>query len=139
MESHEVEIDGKIKPIKAVRSLCAHDILRYQIHGNKQIPMVRTDVPGRMEEGEVFAIETFGTTGRGHLRDDVGVYGYGRQKGVSSARVQSSSAKALLKTIDASFGTVVFCRRYLERMGVKSYHLGVSVDNFHKGAIRLTV
>ena len=120
-----MNINGKPRPVKAVRSLCGHDILRYQIHGNKQIPMIKTDNPDRMEEGEVFAIETFGSTGKGYLRDDAGVYGYGRQRGVSAAHVQMSSAKALLKTIDASFGTIVFCRRYLERLGVKSYHLGV--------------
>lgn len=126
MESYEVEIGGKSRPVKAVRSLCGHDILRYQIHGGKQIPFVRNNTTQRMEEGEVFAIETFGSTGRGHLRDDAGVYGYGRQKDVSSAHVQMSSAKALLRTIDKSFGTIVFARRYLERLGVKSYHLGVS-------------
>lgn len=36
-----------------------------------------------------------------------------------------TSAKSLLKTIDSNFGTLVFCRRYLERLGVKHYHLGV--------------
>lgn len=132
MESHEVEIGGETRPVKAVRSLCGHDILRYQIHGGKQIPFVRHDSPQRMEDGEVFAIETFGSTGRGYLRDDAGVYGYGRQKDVSAAHVRLSSAKALLKTIDASFGTIVFCRRYLERLGVKSYHLGVSAVRFSR-------
>lgn len=127
MESYEVEINGKTRPVKAVRSLCGHDILRYQIHGGKQIPLVKTDNPDRMEEGEVFAIETFGTTGRGNLRDDAGVFGYGRQQDVSAAHVSLASAKALLKTIDANFSTLPFCRRYLERLGVKSYHLGVSL------------
>jgi len=31
----------------------------------------------------------------------------------------------LLKTIDEHFGTLVFSRRYLERIGVKNYHLGM--------------
>lgn len=126
MESHEVTIGGKTKQVRAVRGLCGHNILRYHIHGRKQIPFVTTSTTARVEEGEVFAIETFGSTGKGYLRDDAGVYGYGRQEDVSAARVQSASARALLKTIDASFGPIVFCRRYLERLGVKSYHLGVS-------------
>ena len=71
MESYEVEIAGKLRPVKAVRNLSGHNILRYHIHGGKQIPFVKTNNRDKMEEGEVFAIETFGTTGRGYLSDDV--------------------------------------------------------------------
>jgi len=71
MESYEVDIRGKTFPVKAVRSLCAHDIKHYRIHGGKSIPFVRNSDQTKMEEGEVFAIETFGTTGRGVLVDDV--------------------------------------------------------------------
>lgn len=56
----------------------------------------------------------------------MGIYGYGRNADVSGANLHLSSAKALLKTIDANFGTLVFSRRYLERLGVKNYLLGVS-------------
>ncbi len=56
----------------------------------------------------------------------MGIYGYGRNGDVLGANLRLSSAKALLKTIDANFGTLVFCRRYLERLEVKNYHLGVS-------------
>lgn len=73
MESYEVEIAGKSLPVKAIRSLTGHDIVRYHIHGDKQVPFTKNDNPDKMEEGEIFAIETFGTTGRGYLRDDVGL------------------------------------------------------------------
>ncbi|KAG0650442.1 Methionine aminopeptidase 2-2 [Hyphodiscus hymeniophilus] len=131
MESYEVEIDGKTFPVKAVRGLSGHDILRYHIHGNKQVPFTKNNNRDKMEEGEVFAIETFGSTGRGIMRDDVGIYGYGRQDDVSGANLPLASAKSLLKTIDANFGTIVFCRRYLERLGVQKYHLGMRnlIDN----------
>ncbi|KAH8759618.1 methionine aminopeptidase 2-like protein [Hyaloscypha finlandica] len=125
MESYEVEIAGKLIPVKAIRNITGHDILRYHIHGGKQIPFIKNNNRDKMEEGEVFAIETFGSTGRGFLKDDVGVYGYGRNEHVSGANLHLSSAKALLKTIDENFGTLVFCRRYLERLGVKSYHLAM--------------
>lgn len=73
MESYEVEIAGKLFPVKAVRNITGHDILRYHIHGGKQIPFVKNKNPDKMEEGEVFAIETFGSTGKGFLCDDVGL------------------------------------------------------------------
>lgn len=71
MESYEVEIRGKTYPVRAVRNICAHDIKRYRIHGGKSIPFIRNNDQTKMEEGEIFAIETFGTTGRGKLYDDV--------------------------------------------------------------------
>jgi methionyl aminopeptidase len=126
MESYEVVIKGKIIPVKAVRNITGHNILRYHIHGDKQVPFIKTKTNQRMEEGDIFAIETFGSTGKAYLRDDVGVYGYGRNEHVSAAVLHSSSAKSLLKTIDDNFGTLVFARRQLERLpGVKNYHLGM--------------
>ena len=125
MESYEVELHGKVIPVKAIRNITGHDILRYRIHGDKQVPFVKTKTTQRMEEGDVFAIETFGSTGKAYLRDDVGVYGYGRNEHVSSAGLHHASAKALLKSIDTNFGTLVFSRRYLERLGAKNYHLGM--------------
>lgn len=71
MESYEVEIKGKTLPIKAIRNITGHDIKQYKIHGDKQVPFVKNSSRTRMEEGEIFAIETFGSTGRGYLRDDV--------------------------------------------------------------------
>jgi len=71
MESYEVEINGKTLPVKAIRSLSGHNIEQYHIHGGKHVSFVKNTDQTKMEEGEVFAIETFGTTGRGYLRDDV--------------------------------------------------------------------
>lgn len=36
------------------------------------------------------------------------------------------SAKALLKSIQKNFGTLPFCRRYLDHIGEKNYLLAVS-------------
>jgi methionyl aminopeptidase len=127
MESYEVVLNNKTIPVKAVRNITGHNILRYHIHGSKQVPFVATKTSQRMEEGDIFAIETFGTTGKGYLRDDAtSVYGYGRNEDVSTAGLHHASAKSLLKTIDENFGTLVFARRQLERLpGVKHWHLGM--------------
>lgn len=74
MESYEVDIRGKTYAVKAVRNICAHDIKHYRIHGGKSIPFIRNTNQTKMEEGEIFAIETFGTTGSGRLHDDVSCY-----------------------------------------------------------------
>jgi len=73
MESYEVEIRGKTFPVKAIRNITGHDIKRYHIHGDKQVPFIKNNSRQKMEEGEVFAIETFGSTGKGYMNDDVSV------------------------------------------------------------------
>ncbi|KAG9724747.1 methionine aminopeptidase, partial [Aureobasidium melanogenum] len=82
MESYEIELNGKTIPVKVVQNITGHNILRYKIHGDKQVPFIKTETDQRMEEGDIFAIETFGTTGNGYLIDDVGIYGYGRNEHV---------------------------------------------------------
>ena len=71
MESYEVEISGQTLPVKAIRNLNGHDIIQYSIHGGKSVPIVKSSDQTKMEEGEIFAIETFGSTGKGYVRDDV--------------------------------------------------------------------
>ncbi len=63
MESHEVELDGRTHQVKSIRNLNGHSIGAYQIHAGKSVPIVKGGEATRMEEGEFFAIETFGSTG----------------------------------------------------------------------------
>lgn len=71
MESYEVEINGTMHPVKCIRNLNGHNIDQHIIHGGKSVPIVKGGDQTKMEEGEVFAIETFGSTGKGYVRDDV--------------------------------------------------------------------
>jgi methionyl aminopeptidase len=73
MESYEVEIGGQTFPVKAIRNLTGHNIGQWQIHYGKSVPIVKGNDQTKMEEGEVFAIETFGSTGSGYVRDDVSI------------------------------------------------------------------
>jgi methionyl aminopeptidase len=63
MESHEVELDGKTYQVKCIRNLNGHSIAPYRIHAGKSVPIVKGGEATRMEEGEFYAIETFGSTG----------------------------------------------------------------------------
>ncbi|KAF6810818.1 methionine aminopeptidase [Colletotrichum musicola] len=127
MESYEVEIRGKTYPVKPVRNICAHNIEHYHIHGGKAIPFIKNSDQTKMEEDEVFAIETFGTTGRGFTRDDDGVYGYVLNDDAPlTPSLPLASSKRLLKTIRENFGSIVFCRRYLDRLGLERYLAGMN-------------
>jgi methionyl aminopeptidase len=64
MESYEVIINGKTYPVKSVKNLCGHTIEAYKIHAGKSVPIVKKVDNTKMEEGELYAIETFGSTGK---------------------------------------------------------------------------
>ena len=57
-------------PVKPIANLSGHSINRYQIHGGKSVQLVKNNDQTKMEEGEYFAIETFGSTGRGHVVEE---------------------------------------------------------------------
>lgn len=121
MESYEVELDGKTYQVKCCRNLNGHSIAPYQIHAGKSVPIVRGGEATKMEEGEFFAIETFGSTGRGYVREDLECSHYMKNFDVGHIPLRLPRAKHLLATIDRNFGTLAFCRRYLDRLGVEKY------------------
>lgn len=129
MESYEVEADGKVYPVKAIQNLSGHTIIPYSIHGGKagkSVPLIRTEDQTKMEEGEYFAIETFGSTGRGRVVENGEVSHYARAWDAPHVPLRLTSAKSLLKTINKNFGTLPFCRRYLDRLGESKYLLALN-------------
>ena len=97
-----------------------------------------------MEEGEFYAIETFGTTGRGHVVEDLECSHYMKNfhaphvplryveaplparssvrffEAKRSGLCRMPRAKKLLAHINKTFGTLAFCRRWLERAACES-------------------
>jgi len=126
MESYEVEIGGQTFPVKCIRNLNGHNIGQWQIHYGKSVPIVKSNDQTKMEEGEVFAIETFGSTGNGYVRDDLETSHYAKIADAPNVALRLSSAKNLLNVITKSFGTLPFCRRYLDRLGQEKYLLGLN-------------
>ncbi|KAK6222789.1 Methionine aminopeptidase 2 [Pestalotiopsis sp. IQ-011] len=126
MESYECEINGTTYPIKSIRNLSGHTILPYSIHGTKSVPIVKSNDTTKMEEGDVFAIETFGSTGTGKVWDEGEVSHYALNPDASTAGLRVASAKPLLNVIKKNFGTLPWCRRYLDRIGQEKYLLGLS-------------
>lgn len=127
MESYEVELNGQTHPVKSIRNLNGHDIVQFSIHGGKSVPIVKSNDQTKMEEGEIFAIETFGSTGKGYVRDDMETSHYAKKADApKNVPLRVSSARSLLNTITKNFGTLPFCRRYLDRLGHDKYLLGLN-------------
>ncbi|PWY86222.1 methionine aminopeptidase [Aspergillus heteromorphus CBS 117.55] len=126
MESYEVELNGTMYPVKCIRNLNGHNIEQHIIHGGKSVPIVKGGDQTKMEEGEVFAIETFGSTGKGYVREDMETSHYALIPDHNQVSLRLSSAKNLLNVINKNFGTLPFCRRYLDRLGQDKYLLGLN-------------
>ncbi|KAF2142321.1 uncharacterized protein K452DRAFT_226667, partial [Aplosporella prunicola CBS 121167] len=126
MESYEVTLDGQTHQVKCIRNLNGHNINQYEIHGGKSVPIVKGSDQTKMEEGETFAIETFGSTGKGYVRDDLETSHYAKCVDAPKVALRVSSAKTLLNSITKNFGTLPFCRRYLDRLGHDKYLLGLN-------------
>ncbi|KAL1740798.1 methionine aminopeptidase 2-like protein [Schizophyllum fasciatum] len=126
MESYEVEVNGKLIPVKPIANLSGHSIDRYTIHAGKSVCLVKNDDQTKMEEGEYFAIETFGSTGRGRVVDGGECSHYARKVDAPHVPLRLTTAKSLLKSINKNFGTIPFCRRYLDRVGESKYLLALN-------------
>ncbi|KIJ33367.1 hypothetical protein M422DRAFT_76487 [Sphaerobolus stellatus SS14] len=133
IESYEVEIKGKLIPVKPIENLSGHLIQNYRIHGpGKSILLVRNIDQTKMEEGEYYAIETFGSTGSGRVVDDGECSHFGKSfdpppnPSIRHALFPLNSARSLLKVINKNFGTLPFCRRYLDRVGETKHLLALN-------------
>ncbi|KAI8428607.1 hypothetical protein MSG28_007344 [Choristoneura fumiferana] len=135
MESHEVELDGHVYQVKPIRNLNGHSIGPYRIHAGKTVPIVKGGETTRMEENEFYAIETFGSTGRGQVHDDMDCSHYMKNFDLQQfvpLRLQSS--KQLLNLINKNFSTLAFCKRWLERAGASRYAMALK-DLCDKGVV----
>ena len=100
MESYEVEIDGKTYQVKPIHNLNGHSIGPYRIHAGKTVPIVKGREATRMEEGEVYAIDTFGSTGKGVFHDYMECSHYMKNFDVGHVPIMLPRTKHLLNVIN---------------------------------------
>jgi len=119
MESYEVTLpDGKVYPVKSIRNLNGHSIDPYVIHAGKSVPIVKGSGDStKMEEGEFYAIETFGSTGKGFVSEDMETSHYMKNKDAGFVQLRSQGSKQLYSYINKRFDTLAFCRRWLDEDG----------------------
>jgi methionyl aminopeptidase len=113
MESFEIELNGKIYPIKPIRNLGGHNIDSYTIHAGKYVPCIATNDMTKMEEGEVYAIETFATTGSGVVRELEPTSHYMKDPNHQYVDLKFKNYKKALNTINNLYDTLPFCDKWL--------------------------
>ncbi|KAK7794337.1 hypothetical protein R5R35_011272 [Gryllus longicercus] len=134
MESYEIELEGKTYQVKSIRNLNGHSISPYRIHSGKTVPIVKGGEATVMEENEIYAIETFGSTGRGQVHDDMEVSHYMKNFDMGYVPLRLQSSKSLLNVINKNFSTLAFCRRWLDRIGCTKYQMALK-DLCDKGIV----
>ena len=86
--------------MKSVKNLNGHSIEPYHIHAGKSVPIVKCNVQTKMVEGEQYAIETFGSTGKGHVNEDGECSHYMKDYECKHVNIRNPKAKGLLNYID---------------------------------------
>lgn len=99
-----------------------------------------TDATSRRSrrKGKIFAIETFGTTGRGYMIEDLECSHYMKRFECPHVPLRLNNSKKLLSHINKTFGTLAFCRRWLDRAdgGSTFLHGGSGKQEKYMGALK---
>lgn len=130
ISAYECEINGSVLPVRPIRNLTGHSIAPYRIHAGKSVPIVKSAQHSqaeynRMEEGEVYAIETFASTGKGFVTDEGDCSHFMKNFDAGFVPLRLKSARDLLKVIDEKFGTLAFCRRWLDAAGATHHQMAL--------------
>lgn len=114
IESYEVDINNKNYPLKSVADLCGHQIEQYRIHSGKIVPNICIPYyKERMKSGEVYAIETFPTTGTGKVKERIDQCSHYMINYKSKDSPKNGSNVPLFKQINQQFSTLAFCKRWI--------------------------
>lgn len=125
MESYECEYNEKIYSVKCIENLSGHSIAPFKIHSHNTVPIVSNNDQIKMLEGEVYAIETFGTTGRGYIEEKGDCSHFMKDWEIPAVPLRHKGSKNLLNFINRQFGTLAFCRRWIHDEYGPNHHLSL--------------
>ena len=125
---HTREIGKKIESIvkgfkfNPIKQLGGHQIERWTVHGKKQLPELGTQGGDVMEEGEVFAVEIFASTGEGQIHNTRNSYIYELNPYTGRVPLRRKLSKQILGYINKNFQTLPFAERWL----AKEFRMGIA-------------
>ena len=122
------EVGKKIESIvrgfnyNPIRELGGHQIERWTVHGKKQLPELGSQGGDIMEEGDVFAVEIFASTGEGSIHNTNYSYIYELNPYAGRVPLRRKTSKQLLGHINKNYKTLPFAERWL----AKDFRMGVA-------------
>ncbi|EPR79937.1 Methionine aminopeptidase [Spraguea lophii 42_110] len=114
VSSYEVEVDGKMVPVKSVKNLTGHSIEQFKIHGGVAIPIIDNGDETKLKADMFYACETFVTTGNGVVRDAENCSHYMLEDS-KRYMVKNANSKKVLQAILKNVGTLPFSPRDIDR------------------------
>lgn len=119
MESYEVEINNKVLPVKVIKNLGGHNILKNRIHGGVFLPGALIDFYPehlRFKEG-IYAVETFGSTASDWVEEREEENTIYMNKALTTTKLKGNKVltnfySKLLK----KYNTIPYCNRYLDNI-----------------------
>jgi len=104
----EIEAVIKSHGFNPIKNLSGHEIKAYDLHAGLTVPNFDNKDETKLEDGQVFAVEPFATTGDGYVKDGKlsGIYFLVNPKNVRSGR-------EVLNFIADNFQTLPFHKKYL--------------------------
>jgi len=103
--------------------LSGHLLEPYELHGKKTIPNIALEKGEKLEENEVYAMESFASTGTGRIHEMSVCYIYN----VVPARTfpRTKPARKILKVIGNKYKTLPFTKRWLAKDVGFGYNMGL--------------
>lgn len=127
IESYEIELNGTMFPLKSIGDLSGHQIGQYKIHCGKPVPnvlfqpLMGNDMY-RMREGEVYAVETFPSTGTGIINQDSNPNNCSHYMANYNIHTKYNddvvNRKPFTSALDSRFKTLAFCKRWMSQEGL---------------------
>ena len=105
-----------------IKELGGHQIERWSVHGKKQLPELGSQGGDIMEEGEVFSIEIFSSTGEGSIHNTQHSHIYELNPYAGRVPLRRKASKQLLGFVNKNYKTLPFAERWL----AKEFRMGVA-------------
>jgi methionyl aminopeptidase len=105
-----------------IKELGGHQIERWTVHGKKQVPELGSQGGDIMEEGELFSIEIFASTGEGSIHSTQYSHIYELNPYAGRVPLRRKASKQLLGFVNKNYKTLPFAERWL----AKEFRMGVA-------------
>ena len=105
-----------------IKELGGHQIERWLVHGKKQLPELGNQGGDIMEEGDVFGLEIFASTGEGSVHGTNASYIYELNPYAGRVPLRRKTSKQILGHVNKNYKTLPFAERWL----AKDFRLGVA-------------
>ena len=104
---HEITSRG----FKPISNLTGHKIEPYLLHAGIEIPNVKTSASYELQEGDIFAVEPFASSGSGHVADTSQVEIFSLH---ATPAVRQKYSRELLGFLVANYLSLPFAERWLK-------------------------